>query len=370
MDVVDELREEFREGWRAGVERGGLRDELHRLTAWTRRQPGSLARFALKQMHALWHVTVSLIRDAFRGTPVLAGILVRALARGVRAAVRASTGGGAAASAKPADPAAAEECQEPAPTEEAQFTADAPAGPPWKRRKGAAQSPGKQAPPTASSAPAKVGPADALERVAIGFLVLTVGATFGGMALGALGGLLAPYESGIILGLAVVWCLVAAMVAPRDEEPTADVEEDADDEDPTENDHEMSAGEQAHEVDAWPTLRAAIRNCVEQEAAAGAGGFKEAKGRGVIVDDLVAPLQRRGVTQATDRKAVIGLLESAEIRWREQMKFRIGGKQKNRPGVHVADLAEDLGRRPRLPAELVPDLTPQPGPSRELKSTL
>ncbi|TFV33171.1 hypothetical protein E4K10_30285 [Streptomyces sp. T1317-0309] len=57
-----------------------------------------------------------------------------------------------------------------------------------------------------------------------------------------------------------------------------------------------------------------------------------------------------------------GLLERCGITVREQMKFRVGGKQKNTPGVHIEDLARDLGHAPRLPAHLVPDLTPTPTP--------
>lgn len=375
MDL-DEVREEFRAGWREGAERGGIRDEAHRLSAWTRRLPAGLARFALGQLRALWTVTVALLRDALRGTPVLVGILARGLARGVRAAIRASAGAGAAAptpapapaaepETKPKAPAAAEEGQEPAPVE-APPAAVALMGPPWKRRKAAAKAPAKHAPAT-PPAPARGGLADVLERFVIGFLALAVVATFGGMALGALGSVLAPYVGGIILVLVVAWLVAAAMVAPQPGQP---VDQEDEGEDRAENDHAKSAGEEPREIDPWPILRAAIRNCVEQETATGAGGFKDAKGRGVRMDDLVAPLQRRGVAEAVDRKAVIDLLERAEITYREQMKFRVGGKQKNAPGVHVDDLANDLGYRPRLPAGLVPDLTPQPGPSRELRSRL
>ncbi|MET8609754.1 hypothetical protein [Streptomyces misionensis] len=361
--MIDEVREEFRAGWRKGAEYG-VRDELHRLGTWTRRLPAGLARFTHDQLRALWRVTVCLLRDTLRGTPVLAGILARGLTRGARAALRASTGAGAAAStkarAKPAGPAAEEEGQETAPVEEAQFAADAPAGPPWKRRRGTAKALGKQAPPAAPSAAVRGGPADVLERVAVGFLVLAVGATFGGMALGALGSLLAPYARGIVFGLAVVWCLAAAMVAPRDEEPTADVEN------PTENDHEESAGETQQESDPWPARREAIRAFVEEEVAAGAAGHREAKGKGAPVDALLAELQRRGVAEVWGRDAMIDILRRAGITVRPQMKFRIGGKQKTPPGVHIDDLANDLGFRPRLPSHLVPDLTPPPGPSRLL----
>ncbi|MFD8509663.1 hypothetical protein ACFV27_00755 [Streptomyces antimycoticus] len=384
MDLVDEIREECREVWRESGERGGVRDELHRLGAWTSRLPGGLARFALGQMRALWTVTVTLLRDIFRGSPVLIGIVFRGVARGARAAVRASGGAGAAAptpvraaapEAKSKAPAIDEKGKEPALDEEAQLASDAPAGPPWKGRKGAAKAPAKEATkapakkaPVAPAAPAGKSLADLAETAGIGFLVLVLVVAFGRLALGALGDVLAPYAAGIVFVLVVVWCFAAAMVAPRaddvdEEEPVED------DEDPTENDHE-TAGEEPQENDPWPALREIIRNCAEGEVAAGAGGYREAKGRGARIDDLVIPLQRRGVAEAVDRKAIITLLERAEITYREQMKFRVGGKQKNAPGVHVDDLANDLGYRPRLPSGLVPDLTPQPGPSRELKSTL
>src|SRR5690606_36399311 len=114
--------------------------------------------------------------------------------------------------------------------------------------------------------------------------------------------LLAPYASGIYLGAAVVWCVAAAIVAHRADQ-SDDEDEDVEDDDPTANDHETS-GEEHQETDPWPAVRTAVRECVEEETAAGAAGRRDAKGRGARIDDLVDVLQRRGVADAVDRKAV------------------------------------------------------------------
>lgn len=362
MDVQD-LREEFRTGFHEGAARGGVADELRVLGAWLRRLPRRLAGFARAQLRALWALTVVLLRDALRGSPVLTGIILRGIARGVRAAVSGSAGAGAAAPA-PA-PAADGEDQE-QPEKEARLADQTPAGPPWKKSRNA---PAKAAPVLQKPAPAPAGKSlgDLMELAGIGFLVLALAVTFGGALLGTLGPLLAPYASGIVLILSVAWCVAAAIVAPRDEEPG----EDGDDkEDPTENDHENPAGEQDQEPDPWPAQREAIRAFVEAEVAAGNAGYRDAKGKGAPVDALLAGLQRRGSAQGWDRNTMLDLLEKADITVRQQMKFRIGGKQKTPPGVHIDDLTNNLGFRPRLPAHLVPNLTPQPGPSRGAKTPL
>ncbi|MGA5202760.1 hypothetical protein [Streptomyces variegatus] len=381
MDVRD-LREEFRAGYREGAERGSAGEELRRLGAWLLHLPGGLARFLAGQLRALWSVTIAFLRDALRGSPVLVGILVRRIAR-ARAVARGSGGAGAAAPAptpaakpepKESAPAADGEGQE-QPEAEAQHAEEAPAGPPWKRSR---KAPAKPAPapqaPAPAPAPAGKRAGDLVDTAGIGFLVLVLVVAFGEMFLGYLGDLLAPYVGAIVLVLVVAWCVAAAIVAPRREEAPADEEEDVldedRDEDPAENDHEKSAGEEVQETDPWPAQREAIRAFVEVEVAAGNAGYRDAKGKGAPVDALLVELQRRGSAQGWDRNAMLDLLDRAGITVRQQMKFRIGGRQKTPPGVHVDDLTDDLGFRPRLPAHLVPDITPQPGPSREVKSTL
>ncbi|WP_328638417.1 hypothetical protein [Streptomyces canus] len=367
MDL-DEIREEFREGWREGVERGSVRDELHQLGAWTRRLPGNLVRFTLGQLGALWRATVALLRDTLRGSPVLLGLLLRLLTGGLRAAARSSATAPAPAvkpEAKPTAPAA--EGQEQKPEEEAQLREEAPAGPPWKRRK-AKPAPAKDA-PAAAPAPARPGLADLAERAGIAFLALVPIAALGGVVFRFVGRVLAPYTGALVLVLVVAWCVAAAIVAPRPGELVDEEEDEVVDETPTENDHEKSAGEEDQETNPWPAQREAIRKRVEEVAAAGAAGHREAKGKGVPVDDLIAEFWPHGAPRGVDRNAVTELLERAGITVRPQMKFRIGGRQKTPPGVHVDDLANDLGHRPRVAAPFVPDLTPQPGPSRELRST-
>ncbi|MBK3630878.1 hypothetical protein JHN59_40040, partial [Streptomyces sp. MBT49] len=372
-----DIREEFRAAWDESAARGGFRDELHQLGAWLLGLPGALLRTLTRYSRALVRIVLGLLVDACRGTPVLIGLLVRGLIRAIRAGFRASASPGEAAAAPVGQPKAKQTApaaeggadREPG-DEEAQLAADAPAGPPWKRRTKPSPAPAKQA-PAEPLAPAGLGPGDFVERAVVSFLVLALGATFLGTAGGFLGDLLAPYASGIVLALVAGWCFAAVMVAPRPgealekEEPR---EGDEDDEDPTENDHENRAGEDPQEDDPWPAQREAIRAFVEKEVAAGAAGHREAKGKGARVDDLLAELQRRGSAQEWDRNAMLDLLERAGITVRQQMKFRVGGRQKTPPGVHIDDLASDLGFRPRLPAHLVPDITAQSGPSRELNS--
>lgn len=325
-------------------------------------------------------------RDVWRGSPVLLGHVGRGLRYAVRAAFHATSSATAPAPAPAAAAPAKSTAQAPAADEPAEGEEQCPAneetalaqethaGPPWRRRKaGEAKASGN--PPAKAAAPAAAPAAESLgdraERLAVGFLILAVAA----VALRMLGGyvlqLLAPYGPAVALVLIIAWCITAAILAPH-EEPDEDVEQPEEDvEEATtlkKNDLENSAGERPAEVDPWPAQRELIRAKVEAVAAAGAAGHRYAKGRGVPVDDLLSEFWPKGAPEGIDRKAVIELLTRAGITVRPQMKFTIGGKQKTPPGVHVVDLAKDLGHAPRLPARLVPDLTPEPGPSREAPS--
>lgn len=226
MDVR-ELGEEFRAGYREGAARGSAADELRALGAWLRRLPGSLVRFGWRQLRALWTLSICFLWDALRGTPTLLVLILRGIATGVRAAASRSADAGAAAPA-PA-PAAKPEPKEQAPAadgedqkqpeEEAQHAEEAPAAPPWKKLR---KAPAKAAPAKQEPAPAPAGKSlgDLAELAGIGFLVLVLVVAFGGMLLGTLGSLLAPYASGIVLVLVVVWCVAAAIVAPATRSPS------------------------------------------------------------------------------------------------------------------------------------------------------
>ncbi|MEU9744860.1 hypothetical protein [Streptomyces niveus] len=296
-------------------------------------------------------------RDIRCGSPVLLRHITRGLRAALRAALRALRGTGSTVPA-PASPPSAEaagqvpheRAKEDSPKEQAP---QVPASRPWAK--------GKQTPAAPGSGPAAAGEggvADLAEAVVVGFLCLALAVTFLGMVLGFLGRILAPYRWGVGFILAVAWCIAAAIAAPQGASARASAE--ATREDTITNDHEMLAGE---EPPAPSTPWEAVREFVEGAVAAGAAGFADAKGRGARVDDLLLGLQGKGLAGAGwDRKAAIVFLESAGITVREQMKFRLAGRQKNHPGVHIDDLADDLGHRPRLPAHLVPDITPQPTP--------
>ncbi|MFF4534050.1 hypothetical protein ACFY1P_32875 [Streptomyces sp. NPDC001407] len=296
-------------------------------------------------------------RDIRRGTPVL----TRHIARGLHVALRAVLRGigrrrGATTALVKGHLAEAGEDQQAGTVKPSngQLT-----GPPWKKS--------RKDPPAAAPAPtAGRSLADMAETAATGFLTLAVAATVLGMVLGYLGQLLAPYRWGIALGLAIAWCFAAAIAAPQ--ENTLQPEDS--DSPGTQNDHEKSAGEEPSEPDEWPLQRQAVRELVEGKVAAAAAGHAEAKGKGARIDDILAGLQAKGIaTTEWDRKTTREFLGRAGITVRDQMKFRVGGEQQNQPGVHVDDLAEDLGRRPLLPAHLVPDLTRQQAPAGEAPTT-
>ncbi|MFE0774175.1 hypothetical protein [Streptomyces sp. NPDC058861] len=80
--------------------------------------------------------------------------------------------------------------------------------------------------------------------------------------------------------------------------------------------------------------------------------------KGVRIAVLLTLFQSRGQLQNWDEDRLKSLLKGIGVPVREQMYFKINGKKSNKAGIHVDDLTETLGRRPRLPAHLVPDLTP------------
>jgi hypothetical protein len=80
--------------------------------------------------------------------------------------------------------------------------------------------------------------------------------------------------------------------------------------------------------------------------------------KGARTRDILDAFQAQGGLQGWGEKQLRELLRSIGIPVREQMYFKIDGEKANHPGVHVDDLTQHLGRAPRRPAHLVPDLTP------------
>ncbi|MGC5562580.1 hypothetical protein ACPYPG_07010 [Streptomyces sp. FR-108] len=142
-------------------------------------------------------------------------------------------------------------------------------------------------------------------------------------------------------------------------------EGEPDEDDTPENDHETS-GEEDHEEpgpgdaeDERARRVALIWERVEHAVAAAV----QAGTRGARTVDLLAEFQSGGALDDWDEKRFRDMLRSIGIPVRDQMYFKVDGEKKNQPGVHLEDLSNSLGRAPRLPAHLVPDLTPtQPLP--------
>ncbi|MEU7323360.1 hypothetical protein ABZ682_22835 [Streptomyces griseoviridis] len=222
---------------------------------------------------------------------------------------------------------------------------------------------------------------DLAERVARGAFCVAIVCAFLTGGLRAAWPYIAPYSRWIAVAVVVGWCLAAAAFAP---------DEDAD---TIENDHEKLAGEnpqedtpeevdeerQQQKGEPWPVARDRLLRFVEERVASGAGGHNsKVKGKGARLDDLLAELQENNALQSMDRKGFMVLLDTADIPYREQMKFRVfeetgagaEWKQKNVPGVHADDLAKHLGRPPRLPACLVPSFGPEGTPISPPDSTL
>lgn len=282
------------------------------------------------------------------GSPVLTGLILSALWRGVQAASR--TQGTAAPqpapTAKAAQPVKASKDDEPA------------------EGTGEGGKEDEKAAPTGKAG--DLG--DTAERLAMGALVIGVVCIMATGVFAFVWSFLAPYAGWIVLGLIVGWCLAAVHVAPE-----LDDDEDQEGDAAPVNDHENVAGEQpaedAPEVDPareWARRRSAIRHFVEGSVAAGAAGFREEKGRGASVDSLLAELQQKKPLPGWDRKRMIEFLELADIPVRDQVSFyvieEVNGREKkvkkNVPGVHVDDLAKELGKTPSLPPQFVADITP------------
>jgi hypothetical protein len=161
---------------------------------------------------------------------------------------------------------------------------------------------------------------------------------------------------------AAVWfvgcCLIAACRGDFVEGP-GEVEEP----DPTPEDDQEMVGEQHTDTTTQPDAESKakwLRQHVEYETAAAIQRPKDSPvhGKGVRVEDLLAGIQADGSLPGWDVKQFGALLTGIGIPVREQMYFKVDGRKSNCPGVHAEDLTTALGRAPRLPPHLVPDLTP------------
>ncbi|MGW2419004.1 hypothetical protein ACWC0C_07025 [Streptomyces sp. NPDC001709] len=118
--------------------------------------------------------------------------------------------------------------------------------------------------------------------------------------------------------------------------------------DPTENDQEKPAGETS-----TTDVTEATEHAVAEAVAAGRSGIH------------LADLYRRIHPQVEDptkhqlRDLHVELL-AAKIPVAEQLKMTINGRQVNQRGVRADELTKALGHAPRLPSNLVNDLTPDP----------
>ncbi|MCX4609456.1 hypothetical protein [Streptomyces mirabilis] len=210
----------------------------------------------------------------------------------------------------------------------------------------------------------------------LGLAVLAIGVGCGALSVvgTALRYLLRPYMTIVATVLVLGWIATALTVGlgshpenDHEESTGEELQEGAREE---EEEEDPQDDEEAREA-RWQAAQERLRTFVEHQVAATAGGYVEGiKGRGARVDDLLAEQQKNGGLPGMERKGLMELLEMAGIAVREQMKFRVleetstgwKWKQKNVPGVHVEDLAEDIGRTPRLPAHLVPSLDPSGAP--------
>jgi hypothetical protein len=105
---------------------------------------------------------------------------------------------------------------------------------------------------------------------------------------------------------------------------------------------------------------AALWGLVEEEVAAAVHNGRKGERAAVLLEKS----KKKGLVPTEwEEKQFKRTLQALGIPVREQMHFRVNGKKANKVGVHVQDLTQALGRAPRLPAHLVPDLTPGQEPA-------
>lgn len=81
--------------------------------------------------------------------------------------------------------------------------------------------------------------------------------------------------------------------------------------------------------------------------------------KGVRTADILTSFQKEKAFVGWGEGEFIAALRGLGIPVRDQMHFVVDGKKRNLHGVHVDDLTQSLGRAPRLPANAIPDLTPE-----------
>ncbi|PWI16019.1 hypothetical protein DI272_18985 [Streptomyces sp. Act143] len=241
-------------------------------------------------------------------------------------------------------------------------------------RSGSSKGKGKKKTKKATKVPTAAAKSNWLDQAGLAVLVCAVGV---GALMGvgkALVAVLRPY-SGIVAAVAVLVWFFGALTAdalnrPENDHDESAGEQDQEDEEEAAEEAEPEGDEEAREA-RWQAARERLRIFVEHRVAATAQGHvKGIRGKGSRVDDLLAEQQENGGLPGMDRKGMIELLGMAGITVRDQMSFRVletteTGEtwvKKNVPGVHVEDLTKDLGRRPNIPAHLVPSLDPSGTP--------
>jgi len=164
---------------------------------------------------------------------------------------------------------------------------------------------------------------------------------------------------------ALCWCAAAWMYSPAPE-PTAAADADAE---PTDaEDAEPAAGDDDVPGEQRPLTAeetaARYRLCVEHAVAARYAEGVRGMMQGVHIQDLLTGLRAEGRVSdpRLDTTALARYLRLIGIPIRDPLPLKVNRKTVNRVGVHHDDLAAYLGRTPRLPPHLVPDLTPCEGP--------
>ncbi|MFJ3097964.1 hypothetical protein [Streptomyces hydrogenans] len=214
-----------------------------------------------------------------------------------------------------------------------------------------------------------------LLRAALGWVIASKGEVANRVVacliLGFFAGVLIVNNAWMKWALAVVWILAVAGVAisnapqkepaPEDDQETGEEDRGTGEYDGEEDDDQDGEKEDEEEGDAaFKTRRAQFLKVIEEAMAVSLhNGTNE--GRGIRITVLLAIFHKKQHLLDWDEKKLRAFLESIEIPVRDQIYFKVKGKKDNKPGVHLDDLTELLGHAPRLPAHLVPDLTPQHG---------
>ena len=160
-----------------------------------------------------------------------------------------------------------------------------------------------------------------------------------------------------VLGCGGIAVQNAPALEPKEEDEEEDAPGDAQDAGDQHADKAAEARNAQRAAEYAERTRTIIKFVEESMATAFHNGTAE--GRGIRVAVLLTAFHKKMHLIDWDEERLTAFLESIGVVVREQMYFKINGKKSNKPGVHVDDLTKLLGHNPRLPAHLVPDLTPQ-----------